>query len=313
VYASWHGIIVKEFFSIGALKLSLEYDPGEHDVSIEKALWSFSGGPFEYPDISFRIDTTAPLTLPDGYRKIFTSSPDGLWTIFEDTAASHYLISLRNIERDVTPYRLIKADREFREFLVCAGPGGRRPISPLEYPLAELAVSGHLNINKTGIILHSACISWRGKGFLFSGVSGSGKSTISEIWLKEGEAEVLTDERVVIRDFNSELWAFGTPWHGTAEIHKNRGIPIENIFFIGHGRENRISRISTMDAANRLAVRCFPTFWHRQGTEFAIDYCSRMARARNCYDFRFVPDQSAAGFLKEWNDGKVKRPGPETN
>lgn len=310
MYASRHGIVMKQFFSIGALKISLEYDPREQDISIEKALGSFSNSPFEAPDISFTIDTTAPLILPEGYRKIFTSSPDGLWTIFEDAAATHYLISLRNMERDAAPYRLIRADREFKEFLAFAGPGGRRLISPLEYPLAELAVSGHLNINKAGIVLHSACISWRGKGFLFSGVSGSGKSTISEIWRKEGEAIVLTDERVIIRDFSNNLWAYGTPWHGTAEIHKNLGVPVENIFFIRHGRKNGISRISTMDAANRLIVRCFPTFWHRQGMEFAMDYCSSIARRRNCYDFQFVPDASAAGFLKKWD--MEKKPDTET-
>lgn len=292
--------LMKQFFSIGALKISLEYDSAEQDMLIEKALESFVDGPCEDPDICFRLYRTAPLPLTDGYRKIFTSHPEGLWTIFEDTAASHYLISLQNIERDETPYGIIKADRDFRNFLVFARHGGLRSLSPLEYPLAELAVSGYLSINKAGIILHSACMSWQGKGFLFAGVSGSGKSTIAGIWQKEGEAEVITDERVIIRSYNHELWAFGTPWHGTAEIHRNAGVPVENIFFISHGLENRIARIPTIDAINRLVVRCFPALWHREGTVFALDYCTRIAETKDCYDFRFLPDRSAAGFLKKW-------------
>ncbi len=296
-----HSIMVKQFFSIGALKMSLEYYPEEQDISTEKALESFSDRTSEDVDISFRLDNNTPLPSLDVCRQIFTSNPRGLWTIFEDATASHYLISLQNVERERTPYRIIKVDREFREFLIYAGPGGRRSLFPLEYPLAELAVSGHLSINKIGIILHSACISWKGRGFLFSGVSGSGKSTISEIWRKEDEAKVLTDERVIIRDCNKDLWAYGTPWHGTAEIHINTGIPVENIFFIRHGKVNSVARISTMDAANRLITRCFPAFWQREGVEFALDYCARIARLKRCFDFQFVPDKSATDFLKKWD------------
>jgi hypothetical protein len=284
--------------------MSLHYDPEEQDIATEKALERFSDRPFKDSDICFRLDATTPLPSLDAYKKIFTSNPRGLWTIFEDAAATHYVISLQNGEKDITPYRIVKADREFREFLIYAGPGGRRSLFPLEYPLAELAVSGHLSINKIGIILHSACISWKGRGFLFPGVSGSGKSTISEIWRNEDEAKVLTDERVIIRDCNSDLWAYGTPWHGTAEIHINTGIHVENIFFIRHGQENSVVRISTMDAVNRLITRCFPAFWQREGVEFALDYCARIARMKRCFDFQFVPDKSATDFLKKWDREK---------
>jgi hypothetical protein len=162
-----------------------------------------------------------------------------------------------------------------------------------------------LSINKVGIILHSACISWRGKGFLFPGVSGAGKSTIAEIWQKDGEAEVLTDERVIIREYHNNLWAFGTPWHGTTDVHKNVGVPVEGILFIQHGRENRIARIPVIDAANRLLVRCFPAFWQKEGLQFALDFCARTAGMKDCYDFQFVPDRSAAEFIKKAAESKL--------
>jgi len=290
---------VKQFFTIGALKISLEYDPEHHDISTEKSLDEFSCMLFESPDIGFKVDTTAPFPPLDAYRKIFTSNPQGLWTIFEDTAASHYLISLQNVERDKIPYKIVKADRKFREFFIYMRSDERHVLSPLEYPLADLAVSGYLNINKVGIILHSACISWKGRGYLFSGVSGSGKSTISEIWQKDNEAEVLTDERVLIRKLNNDLWAFGTPWHGTSEMHKNNGAPIEKIFFIKHGKKNRAISISKTDAANRLMVRCFPTFWNREGMQFAVEFCSKVAEAMEFYKLEFVNDMSVVEYVKK--------------
>jgi len=296
----WHSIIVKQFFTIGALKISLEYDPEQHDISTENSLKEFFCMPLENPDIRFRVDSTAHFPSLDAYRKIFTANPQGLWTIFEDTAVSHYLITMQNVERDKTPYKVVKADRKFREFIIYTRSDERSYLLfPLEYPLADLAVSGHLNINKVGIILHSACISWKGRGYLFSGVSGAGKSTISEIWRKAKEAEVLTDERVLIREFNNDLWAFGTPWHGTSEIHKNMGVPIGKIFFIKHGGKNKAVAISKTDAANRLMVRCFPTFWNREGMQFAVDFCSKVAETMESYELEFVNDMSVVEYVKK--------------
>ncbi|NJD54884.1 MAG: hypothetical protein FIA94_00585, partial [Nitrospirae bacterium] len=230
---------MKKYFSIGELKISLEYEEGRYDLFLEKALDAFASEPFEHPDLRFQIDTTSPFPSLDPYRQIFTSNPEGLWTMLEDAARTHYIIALQNVVRDTAPYKIIEADRRFCDFMIHTRPSPENLLFPLEYPLADLAVSGHININKIGIILHSACISYQGKGYLFAGVSGAGKSTISDIWQNDSEAEVLTDERVLIREFQGDLWAFGTPWHGTSEIHKNKGAPINKIFFIKHGKQNR--------------------------------------------------------------------------
>ena len=298
---------MEKFFTVGALKISLEYDPHSYDIYLEKALDVFTSEPVETPDIRFRIDAASPFPTLESYITLFTSTPDGLWTILEDNEKSHYLISLQNIDRDKRPYKIIRANRRFSDFAVFTKPNENNIIFPLEYPLADLAVSGHININKIGIILHSACIALRGKGFLFAGVSGSGKSTISEIWQKDEETTVLTDERVIIREKEGQLWAFGSPWHGTSEIHKNMGAPIEKIFFIKHGRENKAIPISKTDAANRLMVRCFPTFWNRKGMQFGVDFCSRIAQEKECYEFEFVNDTTVIEYLKSSKTQYVHR------
>ena len=295
---------MKKIFSIGGLKISLEFDCGDHEIFLDECLEAFSSAPFEIPDIRFQVDTTSPFPSLDSFRKIFTSNPEGLWTILEDNDKTCYLIALQNVVRETKPYKLIRADRTFSDFIIYTRPSRENLLFPLEYPLADLAVSGHININKIGIILHSACISRRGKGYLFSGVSGAGKSTISEIWQKDPEAEVLTDERVIIRKYQDDLWAFGTPWHGTSKIHKNMGAPIDKIFLIKHGKNNRAIPLLKPDAANRLMVRCFPTFWNREGMEFALEFCSLVAQMKDCYDFQFVPDQSATSFITELDEGK---------
>lgn len=289
---------MKHFFSIGELKIFLELDVRGFEIFLDKALDTFAVDPFDVPDIRFQVDTTSLFPSLDSCSKIFTSSPEGLWTILDDKDKTSYFIALQNVAKEAEPYKVIKADRKFTDFIIYERLNEEGILFPLEYPLADLAVSGHININKIGIILHSACITLGERGYLFAGVSGSGKSTISEIWQKDGEAEVLTDERVIIREHDNDLWAFGTPWHGTSEIHKNSGAPIGKIFFIKHGRENRAVPISKTDAANRLMVRCFPPFWNREGMEFALDFCSKVAEAKDCYELEFVNDTSVTKYIK---------------
>jgi hypothetical protein len=289
---------VIKYFSIAELKISLEYDNECYSVLLNRVLEAFASNPFETSDIHFRIDTESPFPSFDSYKKIFTTNPEGLWTMLEDRAKSHYLVSLQYVESEKEPYKIARADRSFSDVIIYSRPTKDNLLSPLDYPLDELVLSAHININKIGIILHSACISTGGRGFLFSGVSGSGKSTISEIWQKDEKTTVLTDERVIIREKDGDLWAFGSPWHGTAEIHKNMGAPIEKIFFIKHGKVNRAIPISKTDAARRLMVRCFPTFWNREGMEFVLDFCTRVAGGKECYELEFVNDLSVARYVK---------------
>jgi len=289
---------MKNFFSIGDFKISLEFDFGDYEIFQDKALEAFAIEPFETPDIQFKVDTTSPFPPLDSSTEIFTSNPEGLWTILEDKDKTSYLIALQNVVREAKPYKTIRANRKFTDFIIYTRPNEEGILFPLEYPLADLAVSSHINVNTMGIILHSACITLGGKGYLFAGVSGSGKSTISKIWQQDQDAEVLTDERVLIREMKNNLWAFGTPWHGTSEIHKNMGSPIEKIFFIKHGKQNKATPISKTDAASRLMVRCFPTFWNREGMQFSMDFCSKVAQEKECFELDFVNNMLVTDYLK---------------
>ena len=46
-------------------------------------------------------------------------------------------------------------------------------------------------------------------------------------------------------------------------------------------------------------VRCFPTFWNKEGMEFAVDFCSKVAEAKNGYELEFVNDVSVVDCLKK--------------
>jgi hypothetical protein len=102
-----------------------------------------------------------------------------------------------------------------------------------------------------GFLMHSASAIRNGKAFLFAGVSGAGKTTISR--LAPPDVTLLTDEISYVRKTDSGYVAFGTPFTGElAKIGENVSAPLAALYLLAQGPENRIDPISPGEAARSL-------------------------------------------------------------
>ena len=102
-----------------------------------------------------------------------------------------------------------------------------------------------------GFLLHSAGAIRNGRAFLFSGVSGAGKTTISR--LAPPDVTLLTDEVSYIRLGPDGYRACGTPFAGElARVGENCSAPIGCLFFLKQGPENKIEPVAKTDAIRRL-------------------------------------------------------------
>ncbi len=107
--------------------------------------------------------------------------------------------------------------------------------------------------NRGGFLLHSASAIRNGNAFLFSGVSGAGKTTISR--LAPSDATLLTDEISYVVRQNGHYMAYGTPFSGElGRAGENRSAPIKTLFFLEKARENRIAAVDSAEAV-RLLLR----------------------------------------------------------
>ena len=102
-----------------------------------------------------------------------------------------------------------------------------------------------------GFLLHAASCVRNGRAFLFSGISGAGKTTISR--LAPGDATLLSDEISYIRRDGTGYRAFGTPFFGElARPGDNRSAPLGTLFFLEKGPENKIEEIPKSEALRKL-------------------------------------------------------------
>ncbi len=102
-----------------------------------------------------------------------------------------------------------------------------------------------------GFLAHSASAIRNGKAFLFAGVSGAGKTTISR--LAPPDVTLLTDEISYVRKQDAGYIAYGTPFTGElAKLGENVSAPLAALYLLAQGSENRIDPIPPGEAVRSL-------------------------------------------------------------
>jgi hypothetical protein len=165
----------------------------------------------------------------------------------------------------------------------------RQSANPYSIDVVLRIVHSLVLAGQGGFLLHSASALRNGKAFLFAGVSGAGKTTISR--LAPPDVTLLTDEISYVRKHDDGYVAFGTPFTGElAKLGENVSAPVAALYLLAQGPENRIDPVAPGDAARSLLanVLFFAEDEELVQAEFhsAFEFVSRVPVSR----LTFVPD-----------------------
>ena len=127
----------------------------------------------------------------------------------------------------------------------------RQSYSPYAIDCVLRIVHSLILAKQGGFLVHAASAICGEKAFLFSGVSGAGKTTISR--LAPRDATVLTDEISYVRRDGNRYLAYGTPFAGElARVGENQSAPLSALFLLEKGTQNKIEPIDPTQAVQRL-------------------------------------------------------------
>lgn len=172
--------------------------------------------------------------------------------------------------------------------------GGRGRIVQSENPYAidaALRILHSLILARMGgMLMHAASTIRNGKAFVFTGVSGAGKTTISR--LAPADATVLTDEISYLTRNGHGYIAHGTPFAGElAKVGENVRAPLAGLYLLQKGPENTLEPLRASVAVCSLMENVL-FFAHDQelvGIVFE-SVCELVSRVP-VYRLTFVPDQ----------------------
>lgn len=127
----------------------------------------------------------------------------------------------------------------------------RQTMNPYSLDSVLRIVHTLLLAKQGGFLLHASSAIRNGRAFLFSGVSGAGKTTMAR--LAPPDAALLTDEISYVTPSEDGYFAVGTPFHGElAQVGENLRAPIEAVYLLAKGPENKIEPVNAVDAVRGL-------------------------------------------------------------
>ncbi len=150
-----------------------------------------------------------------------------------------------------------------------------------------------LLLRHNAIVLHSSLVSYKGRGILFSGPSGMGKSTQADLWVETFGAQILNGDRAVIFPTEDGFRAGGSPWCGSSEIYSPDHVPIEAIVLLRQGKENRILPAEPKIAFREIYSQCIVHDWDMCYVDRLCDLIQQLVARVPVYILRCLPDASA--------------------
>ena len=234
-------------------------------------------------------------------KPIFDSK--GAWKLYED--GESFLFHLHSETIGPAPYKISRVTKDFTSGeVVFHSPylDSTKPLYPLEYPLDELLFINFLSLGR-GVEVHALGLAdSNGVGRLFLGQSTAGKTTMARLWEDDPGVTILSDDRIILRKMDNQIWMYGTPWHGEAGFAAPTRVALNKVYFLRKGMGNQLLPMKEVESASRFFSCCFPLFYSRNAIDFTLRFFDEVAKNVPCYELSVVPNKTVVEFLLKTKD-----------
>lgn len=253
--------------------------PGEDTISIRHH--------FSLPDLKGK----------DLGRELYRKPP---WVIYQKDNSWIYL-GISSVKTDKSPRRVIVFNNDYTKTIIY---NDKEEIS-LKYGLYSLTLFptdqillARVLADRQGCYLHSCGVNLEGKGLLFAGHSEAGKSTM--VTMLKGKAEILCDDRMIIRKRQSGFRIYGTWSHGDVPDISSNSAPLRAIMFLEKADENRIISLEDKKERTRRLLSCLvKPFVTVEWWEKTLAIIEKISQEVPCYVLRFDKNGKVVDLLEK--------------
>ena len=150
-------------------------------------------------------------------------------------------------------------------------------------------------------LFHSATVSFEGKGYMFLGKSGTGKSTHARLWLKHiNGVELMNDDNPAVRiKADGTAVVYGTPWSGKTPCYKNVSAPLGGIVLLSQAPCNKITRLNGIGAYAAIVPSISGKRWDSKIADGLHETENALASSIPVWHLDCLPDADGARLCKE--------------
>ena len=195
-------------------------------------------------------------------------------------------------------YFVLNADYTEGDYYPCPRMGGKSTLFQvntslmIQYTFATAGLST--------LLLHASVTRYEGRGNLFFGVSGTGKSTHSRLWHEYVPgSDLMNDDNPIIRFEEDRCLVYGSPWSGKTLCYRNVVAPVNALVRLEQYPENRIERLAPLQAYASVIAAVSTIRWNHDTMSLLVPTVERVAMTIPCFQLKCRPDEEAVRICKE--------------
>lgn len=163
--------------------------------------------------------------------------------------------------------------------------------------------------------IHSASILYQDQVWLFSGHSGMGKSTHTNLWKEQFGTEIINGDLNLIGWSNGEQTnigqsvdkpgskghpiVYGMPWCGTSGIASTKSYPLGGIVLLGRSDNDHFELLTNDQKIVRVMQRMISPVWKEEMLNQNLTCAEKLAKQIPIFYFLCTKEPSAAGRMKD--------------
>lgn len=149
-----------------------------------------------------------------------------------------------------------------------------------------LALEKHL-VLQNSFAFHCAYLDFEGKAILFSGPSGIGKTTHTNLWCQylPDQAKVLNGDKCLLSREGNTFYANGWPICGSSGICHNERREVRAVVLLQQAPENRLIEEKKILTFRRVLEQLTINYWNREFTEAAMTFADSLVSTLPCFTY----------------------------
>jgi len=165
---------------------------------------------------------------------------------------------------------------------------------PFIYPLGIL-VFIYLALFNKGLVIHASGVQDGENGYLFTGLSGIGKSTMARLWQEKG-AVIINDDRLAVMPDDDGFSIHNTPMPYYQEYPKSSRL--NGIFLLKQSTENYCLPLKGASAMMRVMANCMQHFHTPDLVQQHLSIVESIASKIPVFELGFKPDTDIVDLIR---------------
>ncbi len=158
-------------------------------------------------------------------------------------------------------------------------------LEPFFQPFGPLLLNYVTHFNH-GLLLHASGVNDGQNGYVFSAVSGTGKSTMAGLWQQKG-AQIINDDRLVLTPQDNKIIMTNTPMPYYQDVYKES--EVSAVFLLKQSKKNYIKPLPGVIGITGLMSNCIQFLYNKDMVRKHLESITNITKKCPVYEVGFKP------------------------